>query len=43
MMTLGLPIVHDLVTDLLCGTIRAESPPGRGARLPVRFPAHAEA
>lgn len=40
---LGLHIVHDLVTDLLCGTLRAESTPGRGARFTVRFPAHVEA
>jgi hypothetical protein len=40
---LGLHIVHDLVTDLLCGTIRAESEPGRGARFTIRFPADAGA
>ncbi|WP_434421595.1 hypothetical protein [Nannocystis pusilla] len=39
----GLPIFHPLVTDLLCGTLRAGSTPGRDARSTVRFPAHAEA
>lgn len=40
---LGLHIVHNLVTDLLCGTIDTESEPGRGTRFTIRFPADAGA
>ncbi|MDC0673612.1 sensor histidine kinase [Nannocystis radixulma] len=38
---LGLHIVHNLVTELLGGTIHTESEPGRGTRFTIRFPADA--
>jgi signal transduction histidine kinase len=39
---LGLHIVHNLVTDLLRGTIAAQSEPGRGTSFLIRFPASPE-
>lgn len=39
---LGMHIVHNLVTDLLGGTITAESTPGRGTSFTIRFPAETE-
>jgi signal transduction histidine kinase len=39
---LGMHIVHNLVTDLLRGTIAAQSEPGRGTSFLIRFPASPE-
>ena len=36
---LGMHIVHNLVTDLLHGTIDADSTPGRDTTFTIRFPA----
>jgi signal transduction histidine kinase len=39
---LGMHIVHNLVTDLLHGSIDADSTPGRGTTFTVRFPEGAD-
>ncbi|HFE46304.1 MAG TPA: HAMP domain-containing histidine kinase, partial [Nannocystis exedens] len=35
---LGLHIVHNLVTEVLCGTITFSSEPGKGTTFRIRFP-----
>ncbi len=39
---LGMHVVHNLVTELLRGTITIESSPGVGTRIAIRFPAGGE-
>lgn len=39
---LGMHIVHNLVTDLLGGSIDVSSTPERGTEVTIRLPAHAE-